>query len=155
MSIENAIAAAENPQIRAVVTRLVTLQMAREVAYRACIQSLDDMNDILQLSIGAVPIDVIIANERLEADALRSVCRDMLHNKELAGTLDRLLRRRGDTLVEPPTESILHAAVILVLWPYLEVGYADLDVRDGLWVAIKGSGIPQGLLHGLLFTTFG
>ena len=149
MSAENAIAEAEDSQIRAVVTRLVTMHMAKEVAYRACIHSIGDMDDLIRLSIGSVPIDVIIADHALEAEALRSVCRDMLHNKELAATLGRLLSRRGDTLVEPPTESILHAAVILVLWPFIEVGYADLDVREGLWVLVKKAGIPQGMLHGL------
>ncbi len=154
MSLQRTIASAETGHVRSVITRLVTMHMARDVVYRALIRSVDDMDDAIGLSVGEVPMKKIMANENAESQALRSICSDLSADKEIAGALGRLLPRKGDTLVEPPTESILHAAAILVLWPYIEVGFADLDRRNGLWVAVREEGIPDSMLRGLRYPSF-
>jgi len=133
--------------LRGAVARLVTRRMAREPIFQALIRSVDDMNDVFALTVGEIPLTSIVSDATREAAALRAVCADMLRQNELGAMLGPLLARGGDTLIDPPTESVLHAAVLLILWPHLEAGYRDLDHRQGLWVSVKAPGVPLDLLR--------
>ena len=140
---------ASSRAMRGAVARLLTREMARDPVFRALIRSVDDMAEVISLSVGRTRLEILVEDPVREAEALQAVCAELKRSSDLGELLERLLSNPGDTLIDPPTESVLHAAVLLSLWPHVEAGYGDLDRRSDLWVAVKSPGVPAELLRAL------
>ena len=149
MSTLEGLASVSDGALRGVVARLVTRFMAAESGYRAIIQSVGDMDEVLSLAVTDLELSHLLGDSGREARALRAVCADLLRTSVLGDSFRALLTRSADTLIDPPTESVLHAATLMVLWPHIEAGYADAERRRGPWVVVKGPGLPDGLLKAL------
>ena len=145
MNLVATISQKRDVEVRVAMLRLVNNWAAASPTYCSVVRSLDDLIEVLDHSMGELDLERYEGSAAGEARLLRAIAMDMTRNPSLRRDLQECFERYTGTVIDPPTESVSRAALLLLLWSEIRVNYTDPVARSGLTISLTNGALSPGI----------